>query len=190
MIQATAQAVSKALSRIRNMLSRGYLTALAVVPPNTTTPTATVQLLSQETYAGIEFPQEYGICVSPPLDGTTEIIAGFFGGARDHGTVLKTNNRKAFALLGVTLQEGETIVFNSKTKAYVLIKADGSIYLKSTSVITVDAPLVTYTGNLLVKGDITDNYLTQTRTIAGMRLKYNGHTHGGAVGIPSTGEQM
>lgn len=184
-MQAIKQMAEKALSRIRNILSRGTLTGLAVVPPNKTTMTAVVTLFSQETYSGIEYPDQYGFSSFPPLDGNTEVIAGFFGGARDHGTVLKAFNRKAMANLPfLPLAQGEAALWNALTGSYVLMKADGSIHMKSTTSVSIDTP------TLSCSGDIIDNVGTNSRTMAGMRAKYNSHTHGGAVGPPASGEQM
>lgn len=72
---------------------------------------------------------------------------------------------------------------------------DGTVTLVSAGTLTSSAPQWNHTGNITVtgdikaSGDITDTYLTNTRTIGGMRTVYNGHTHtdpqGGSVSTPS-----
>lgn len=72
---------------------------------------------------------------------------------------------------------------------------DGTVNLISMGTLTSSAPQWNHTGNITVmgnikaSGDITDTYQTNTRTMAGMRTVYNGHTHsdpqGGNVSTPS-----
>lgn len=90
-----------------------------------------------------------------------------------------------------------TIIGSAPTQ-YVQFSAAGITVTSPTAVI-VNAPNVTVnassnvtmnTPNLKVSGDITDNYNTNSRTMAQMRSVYNSHTHsdpqGGNTGGPSS----
>jgi phage baseplate assembly protein V len=80
---------------------------------------------------------------------------------------------------------------------------DGTVEMHASTAINSSAPVwnhagpvnitgdVTITGNAKASGDITDRYTTQSRTVAGLRAVYNGHTHnennvsGGPTGTPN-----
>lgn len=182
-MQEISQWAKKALSRIRNILSRGILTNVT----QSKTPTAKVQLLDDEIYDGIEFAQDFGFISYPPIDGTTEIISAFIGGVREHGTILKAFNKtKSFKVVNpnVTLASGDVVLYNTITDTYIYLKADGTIKIKSATSITLDAPSVVITGNLTVDGDILDNATgahINTNKVRDMRTIYNTHTHGGVA---------
>lgn len=60
--------------------------------------------------------------------------------------------------------------------AEVEMKSSGEINMKSPNLVTIDSPEATMTGNLVVKGDISDKD-GNFGTIASFRSIYNGHTH-------------
>lgn len=191
MIQEIKQTAKRAMTLINNMLCRGILKEVTAAK----TPTAKVTLLDGETYDGIEFAQDFGFISNPPADGKTETISIFFGGQRDHGTILKAFNKdKSFKNLNpdVTLEQGECAIYNKIANTYILMKADGSILIKSDTKLRVEAPLVEMTGDLTVTGDILDNDETNTDNVRGMRNIFNAHRHsgvqtgGGNTNVPTT----
>lgn len=185
MYQEIKQMAQRALSRLNNVLCRGVLNSITTGK----VPTANVSLLDKETYEGIEFAQEWGFISSPPVDGNTELLVGFLGGQRDQGTVLKSFNRKSPSTK-LTLQEGEAALYNKVTNTYVLLKADGTIEIKSDASISINTPEVKMTGKLSVDGDIIDNKTgahANTHTIRDMRDIFNAHVHSGvSVGGANT----
>lgn len=82
-----------------------------------------------------------------------------------------------------------------KSGSFLKFHNDGSVELTSIGTLTSVAPQWNHTGNIQVTGnvkatgDITDTSNTNTRTVAGMRTVFNGHTHsdpqGGNVSTPS-----
>ena len=180
------QMAQRALNRLNNVLSRGKLNTLTTGKTNT----ANVSILNDETYDGIEFANDWGFMSYPPCDGNTELVMGFLRGQRDNGTVLRSFNRKFNPVAsGITLIEGECILYNKVTNCYIHMKQDGSIHIKSATLISIDAPSVTMTGNLSVAGDILDSTnLSNTDTARGTRTIFNEHTHSGvAPGAANTG---
>lgn len=182
MLTDVMQMAKRAISRLNNILCRGILKG--VVPAKT--PTATVTLFDKETYAGIEFAQDFGLISYPPDDGKTEVLVAFIGGQRDSGTILKAFNKEKVATLP-TLQKGETIVYNGVANTYIHLKADGTILIKTqaTEGVKIEAPKLTLTGDLFVQGDILDNSGTNTNTVDDMRDIYNAHVHPTPAGISS-----
>lgn len=87
---------------------------------------------------------------------------------------LQHKNGQFFKLLN-----NGTAIFSDGHGATVTLNGDGTISSQAT--------LWTHTGNLKVSGDITDQYQTNTRTVAGMRTQYNSHVHtdpqGGSVAV-------
>lgn len=209
MYQQVKQTVQRCVSRLNNIFARGILNT--ITPANQ--PTAKVSLLDQETYDGIEYGQDWGLISRPPEDGNTEILVAFIGGQRDQGLVLRSVNRAKSFLQnsGVTLQAGETAIYNSVAKSYLHFKADGTVLMNSTvngtfiklnadgsiaisstsKSLTIDTPSVTMTGNLTVNGDVLDNASgahVNTHKIRDMRGIFNSHVHSGvAIGASNSG---
>jgi phage baseplate assembly protein V len=153
----------RALKRLaNNILARGEIKSIR----NGKTATAQIGLMEGEVYDGIEYPQDYGF-VSVPPSGSEAIVA-FFGGNRDHGTILKTFNK---AQAPITLAPGEAALYNSSgsmihaksngdisiqtaSGASLNIGNDGSMAMTSPSPLTITCPGVHMTGDLTVDGTI------------------------------------
>lgn len=146
-------------SSVQNMLSRGSLNSIT----NGKTAKAQVQLMADETYDGIEYPQDYGFISSPPSG--SQVITGHFAGDRDHATILKAFHTQYAPKV---LASGEVALYHM-SGSIILFKQDGSIDL------TPNNGTVSITGNLIVSGDITDKKSSMQQ----MRDDYNPHTHGG-----------
>ncbi|HJY23695.1 MAG TPA: phage baseplate assembly protein [Hanamia sp.] len=171
------QMARRAINRLNNILCRGILTG--VKPAKT--PTASVTLFNDEKYDGIEFAQDFGFISYPPDDGQTEVLVAFLGGQRDHGTILKAFNKQK--ALNLPLEKGECAIYNKVTNTYILLKADGTILIKTDADegVKIEAEKVTITGDLFVNGDIIDNTETNNNTVKDMRDIYNEHVHGGVA---------
>lgn len=144
------------LRKINNMLSRGKLLELNT---KTKIPTAKAGLFAQEIWDGIEYAQDYGMKSYPPIN--SQIITAHFGGNRNHATIVKAFDKDSIP--DDELEEGE-VLYYSKFNATIKLDKDSNIVLKNESVtitisnedgnVTIDAPLVTLTGDLLVDGTI------------------------------------
>lgn len=112
----------------------------------------------------------------------------------------------------VTLRDGEVEAYAGTS--YVKVAKDGTITIKSNTLVVVDAPLAQFTGNVQVAGGITSlgtygltggriqtpgdiestegDVIDSTRSIAADRSLYNSHTHsdpqGGTTGTPNPQE--
>jgi phage gp45-like len=202
MYQEITQMAKRALNRLNNILCRGVLNTIT----QANVPTANISLFNEETYEGVEFSHDFGFISYPPCDGNTELIVAFLRGERDNGTILKAFNRK-YSLKqnsSINLLEGECAVYNKISGNYLLFKQDGSILLQhniagsfikinadgsmvvsSTSKnITFDSPTCTFTGNVIVDGDVLDNATgshINTNNIRAQRSIFNNHVHPGVT---------
>lgn len=69
---------------------------------------------------------------------------------------------------------GEAALYGS-AQCYVLVRPDGSIEIKAPGDVKV-------LGNLVCTGDVSDS----VGTLSALRSKYNGHTHMGNLGAPTS----
>jgi len=116
---------------------------------------------------------EYGFTSNPPED--SDAIVAFAGGDRSNGVVIATGNAK-FRMN--RLETGEVAIHDNRgqyvylTEAGIVVDGGGNpITFTNAPEVIADTPL------LKCKGDILDNYETNTRTVAGMRQVANAHTH-------------
>ncbi len=136
-----------------------------------------VSMLEDETHSDYDRIQEYGF-TSVPLPGCQAVVV-CVGGGRDNGIVVGTEDRRHRLK---DLQPGEVAIYNNLGN-FIKLKADGTMHVKSSHNVQVEAPTVTITGNLNVQGNITANgNITDTatgsgRSMASMRTIYNTHTH-------------
>jgi phage baseplate assembly protein V len=139
---------------------------------------------------------EYGLVSMPP--GDSDALVVFVGGDRSAGVVVATGNQSARMR---NLAVGEVAIHDDQgqsvyiTRTGIVINGGGlPVKIMNTSQVTLDTPQVVMTGNLHVNGNIVaDGDISDhtTKTMAGMRTAYNGHTHpdpqGGSTGTPSAG---
>ena len=123
----TMQAIDNLASRIKRMVARGRLTL-----------TSDNGLAGQGTFLEDEvracsYPQGFGLATHPPLD--SRLLALAPDGDRGHLIVItaaNTSGRPAVA-------SGESALHN-EAGDYVWIKADGTIKVKASKAVTVEAP--------------------------------------------------
>lgn len=133
-----------------------------------------IGVMAGETAGGVERFQNYGF-TSKPLAGAEGVVV-FLGGGSDHPICIAMDDRR---YRKIALAEGESAVYNH-VGDFIHIKADGSISVKASASVDVDAPEVTMTGNLTVAGNITS---TSGDVVAGtISLKTHVHINGGGVG--------
>lgn len=153
--------------------------------------TMQVTLLAGEPKDKVEHFENYGF-TSVPLAGAEGLFASVTGN-RDQGVLLCVGNRK-FRLKG--LEAGEVAMFTDEGDL-IKMKRGREIEVVAGTKVTVTAPLVEMSQDLLVKGDIVANGNISdqggTKSMAGMRAAHNDHDHnennavGGATGKPNQG---
>ncbi|MFM0689230.1 phage baseplate assembly protein V [Paraburkholderia strydomiana] len=156
--------------RILLLMARG---AIALVDDTKGVQTLQVRLNALELIPDVPRYAEYGFTSNPP-EGTQALIA-FKNGDRNDGFVIATSNAKYRMK---PLATGEVAIHDSRgqsvylTEAGIVVDGGGNpITFTNTPEVIADTPL------LKCKGDILDNYETNTRTVAGMRQVANSHTH-------------
>ena len=186
MIDAIQKMTEGMRGRIQLMIGRAILSAIS---DSGKIQTAQVQLLADEVQDDVERIQEYGF-TSVPLPGAEGVVV-FVGGNRDHGLLIATDDRR-YRLVG--LEAGEVALYDDLGQKVHLTRSGIVIDGGGLPVTVQNAPTVTITGdlhvdgNIVADGDVKDH---TTKSMAGMRGAYNGHTHadthGGNTGTPNTG---
>lgn len=125
---------------------------------------------------------EYGLTSNPP-EGTDAYLVNI-GGDPSNGAVVGTNHQ---GTRPTGLKTGETMLYNGLVNVQVYLSASGLIVnagglpvvVNSATTVTINASgdVIMNTPMLKVSGDIIDNFGTNEDTMAGMRTKYNTHTH-------------
>lgn len=161
--------------RISNLLARG-----SVLAANSASKLQSLQvrLLATEVKDAIEHLEPFGF-TAKPMPGA-EVVAGFMDGDRSHGVVLVVADRR-YRLR--TLEDGEVALYDALGN-YVHFKKTGTLAIKATTSVAIEAPLVTITGDLQVAGTIT----SPTDVVGGGK-SLKTHTHSGVQpGAGSTGQ--
>lgn len=150
-------------------------------------PVQLVQLsgLADEVRDKVERMAEYGF-TSVPLPGAKG-VAVFVGGERGHGVVIATGDSR-YRLQ--ELEPGEVALYTDEGDKIVLKRGrvievtTDTLVVKATTKVRFETPLVEATG------DMIDTAATNTRTMKGMRDRYNIHTHpetGTTTNVPNQG---
>lgn len=155
-------------NRVANMVARAVV---KLVTEATKLQSVQLEIQDNEIRGNVERFQQYGFS-SKPLAGAEAVVV-FVGGGRDHALVTNVDDRRYRPKF---LVDGEAVVYNHQGD-YVHVKADGTIKVVAATRVDIECPLVRMSGDLEVKGDITDRYEEQNGTIHGMRTIYNHHTH-------------
>lgn len=168
--------------RLGNLLARG-----TVVMANSANRMQTLQirLATGEVQDNIEQFEAYGLTAHPKAGA--EHLTVYLGGERGHGVTVVVADRR-YRLK--SLAEGEVALYDDlgqkvhlKRTGIVVDGAGNPITLQNASHIDLNAANVNVSGNLNVNGnivgqhDVTDSAATTPKTMAGMRLVFNTHTH-------------
>jgi len=131
--------------RLSNLFQRGTLT---LVDDNSNIQQVQVTLRSGQVREKREHPTNYGFTHNPPV-GLEDIHMASQGGNTAKGVVLIVGDRK-FRLKG--LAQGEVALYDDQDQV-VHIKREG-ILIKSSKKLTVDTPLSTFTGDVIINGNL------------------------------------
>lgn len=156
-------------TRLDNVLARGVLKLL---DDSKKVQIAQALVGKEETRDELERLQEYGF-TSVPQDGA-ELVIGFVGGRRDHGVVLKCDDRR-YRVTG--LQKGEVAVYTDQGDK-VVFKRGGTIEFTASTKVQINAPLVELQTDLKVNGDVNcSGTVTGTTDVVGGGKSLKNHTH-------------
>ncbi len=154
---------------VRSAITRGKIVACALAGRSL----AQVTGLAGETKQSVEVLHPYGWFANLPAGADVVLLQVM--GTRDHvvalgGDALGQNVASAAGEFGAKHSAGAFAHFTNDGKVTIQ-DASGAQWIMNNNW------QVIVKGNLLVSGDITDNYLTQSETMAGARTIYNEHTH-------------
>jgi phage baseplate assembly protein V len=125
---------------------------------------------------------EFGFTSNPPVG--SDVFYGAISGDTSEAAVVATNHQPSRP---TGLQPGESMLYSQDGKQIYMTASGGIVVNANSQDVTVNgATTVTInaatevlmnTPILKVSGDIVDNFETNSDTMAGMRTKYNAHTH-------------
>lgn len=200
MIKQIDSRIQRALGGIR-LAFRGVVTLVKSA--------GAVQLVQLDGMAGerlqdTELFQQYG-CTSNPPAGTMVIVLPI-GGKTAHGVIIATEHG-TYRLKN--LKSGEVALYTDEGDSIILKRGrimevtTNTFRVNAATAIELNAPTITGTAGtsvsfntpiihasaaIVAQGDITDSAATSPKTMAGMRIVYNGHSHtdpqGGSVSVP------
>ena len=171
--------------QVRDMLTRAIVTASDDKNPMRF---LQVAVFDGELQDDVENFEPYGFS-GRPLFGA-EVLLTHLDGDRSHPIAAVVADRRYRPR---DLKPGETVVYDTLGRKVFLsaegirvegvstpvtVTTTGAVTVKASS-ITLDAPTVTCTGNLVTVGTITDKRDSGGRSMDSMRSVYNSHTHGG-----------
>ncbi len=197
MIKQIDARIRRQLSGIRQAF-RGVITLVKAA--------GSVQLVQLDGVSGeqlqdAELFQQYG-CTSNPPEGSMAIVLPI-GGRTAHGVIIATEHG-TYRLKG--LKSGEVALYSDEGDSVILkrgrimevttntfrVNAATAIELNSPTItgnaggsVSFNTPVVYASATIVAQGDITDSAETTPKTMSGMRLVHNVHTHadpqGGSV---------
>lgn len=201
MIRQLDERIRRHLSGIR-LAFRGVITLVKSA--------GSVQLVQLDGVSGeqlqdAELMQQYG-CTSNPPAGSMAIVLPIGGRtahsiviATEHGTfrlknlkpgesALYTDEGDSIILKRGRITEVTTNTFRINAAVAIELNAPAITGTASTSV-SFNTPVVHASAAIVAQGDITDSAAIAPKTMSGMRIVYNGHTHsdpqGGSVSNPA-----
>jgi phage gp45-like len=130
------------------------------------------RLNSLETIGDIPRYQEYGFTSNSPIGIEGILICG--SGDRTNGIIIATETAKYRMK---ALKSGEMAIYDNQGQSVYLSAAGITVNGGGNPIKYVNAPYVLFDMPIRSNYDITDNYGTNTRSMAGMRLVANLHTH-------------
>lgn len=171
-------------SRVLLMVGRGVLKAVA---DDAAVQVCQAALLDGELKSGIERAQNYGLTSVPPAGSVATVL--FVGGDRSNGIVISAENRK-FRLKG--LQAGEVALYTDEGDE-IRLKRGHEIAVKTSKFVINAAEIdlngvvkvaqtLDVAGNITGKGEVAD----KAGNLTAIRSAYNGHTHTGNAGAPTS----
>ncbi len=166
--------------RIATLLARGVV---MLVDDSGGRQRLQLKIMAGEVVRDVEHFQPFGffsVPMPPDANGAPEPVIGHIGGSKSHAVVLVVSDRRY-------RQKDEapgTAGIVSSGGALVRCLPDGSIEIKAALGVTIDAPSVTFTGDvdidgsLAVVGDITAASVTAADIETDAGISVGSHVHG------------
>ena len=140
--------------------------------------TAQIAQISKEGGApinGVEYFEPVGFSSRPPAGEGVEGLVVCRAGDTEQAMLVCVGARK----YRIPLEDGESAIFNTPHGDFVKIKADRDIHVKAAGNVLVESPTAEFTGNVLVRGNLTvegDTTLSSSVTSNGVNISGD-HTH-------------
>lgn len=183
MIEQIDKRIQRALVSIRKAF-RGVIT---LVKSGGHVQLMQVKGLAGETLQDAEYFQHYGLTSNPPAGSMAIVLP--IGGKTAHGIIIATEHG-TYRLKN--LKSGEVALYDDLGHTVHLSRSGISLDGAGDPITIINTPKVRMETPLLeVTGEIKDRCDTTGKTMSGMRIIYNNHTHsdpqGGAVSAPNQG---
>lgn len=169
-----------------NMVARAVLTSLDTAKK---CQAAGLKLIAGEQKENLEHLEPYGFTSSPMIGA--EAVALFPGGDRSHGVVIVVADRR-YRLKG--LKAGEVALYDDQGQSVTLTRTGIVVNGGGKPITFTNSPKARFEMPIESTGDIKDHCDGAGKTMAEMRITYNGHKHiengdGGGV-TDATQQQM
>jgi len=154
---------------LQNIVARAVIT---VTDTARKCQTAGLTLIAGEQKVGVECLEPYGF-TSAAHEGAEAVVL-FPGGDRSHGVAVVVADRR-YRLKG--LAQGEVALYDDQGQSVTLTRAGIVVDGGGKPIVFKNAPKARFEMPVESTGDIKDNCDGPGKTMAEMRVTYNGHTH-------------
>ncbi|PHZ02600.1 phage baseplate assembly protein V [Citrobacter freundii] len=154
---------------LKNIVTRAVITALDTAKK---CQSVGLKLIAGDTKENVEHLEPYGF-TSAAKDGAEAVVL-FPGGDRSHGIAVMVSDRR-YRLKG--LARGEVAVYDDQGQSVTLTRAGIVVNGGGKPIVFKNAPKARFEMSIESTGDIRDRCDSGGKSMAEMRLTYNGHTH-------------
>ncbi|WP_171023574.1 phage baseplate assembly protein V [Escherichia sp. E1130] len=154
---------------LQNIVTRAVITALDTAKK---CQAAGLKLIAGDSKEGVEHLEPYGF-TSAAQNGAEAVVL-FPGGDRSHGMAVIVADRR-YRLKG--LARGEVAIYDDQGQSVTLTRAGIVVDGGGKPIVFKNAPKARFEMPIESTGDIKDNCDGSGKTMAQMRVTYNGHTH-------------
>ncbi|MBJ9599721.1 phage baseplate assembly protein [Citrobacter werkmanii] len=154
---------------LKNIVTRAVITALDTAKK---CQSVGLKLIAGDTKENVEHLEPYGF-TSAAKDGAEAVVL-FPGGDRSHGIAVMVSDRR-YRLKG--LARGEVAVYDDQGQSVTLTRAGIVVNGGGKPIVFKNAPKARFEMPIESTGDIRDRCDSGGKSMAEMRMTYNGHTH-------------
>lgn len=154
---------------LKNIVTRAVITALDAKKK---CQSLGLKLIAGDTKENVEHLEAYGF-TSAAKDGAEAVVL-FPGGDRSHGIAVIVSDRR-YRLKGLT--RGEVAIYDDQGQSVTLTRAGIVVNGGGKPIVFKNAPKALFEMPIESTGDIRDRCDSGGKSMAEMRLTYNGHTH-------------
>lgn len=154
---------------LQNIVTRAVITVLDTAKK---CQAAGLKLIAGDTKEGVEHLEPYGFTAA--AQNGAEAVVLFPGGDRSHGMAIIVADRR-YRLKG--LARGEVAIYDDQGQSITLTRTGIVVDGGGKTIVFKNAPNARFEMPIESTGDIKDNCDDSGKTMAQMRVTYNGHTH-------------